>query len=74
MRYRVLLKGCDESDRLWLRVNASATEIAGSKDAFLAKVDESPDRFVNELAKSGCTARFQLIPKDEFDSAVGYVS
>jgi hypothetical protein len=74
MYYRALLEGYDESDRLWFRQSAGAIEIAGSKDAFLVKVDESPERFIKELAESGCTADFSAISKDEFDSAVGYVS
>jgi hypothetical protein len=75
MHHRVLLKGSDVSDRLWLRAHVDcAKEDPTSKDMFIVQVGESPDWLVKELATTGCLAHFSQISKIEFDGAMGYVS
>ena len=71
MYYKVSLNG-DAADRLWVRAHVDRSKDGG--EFIFVATEETPDRFTEELAKSGTVATFTPMSKQEFDTEMGFVS
>lgn len=71
MYYKVSLNG-DAADRLWVRAHVDSSKDDGN--FMFVSTEETPNWFTEEIARSGTGATFTPMSKQEFDTAVGFVS